>query len=68
MGSPTRIVIAGSGEVIFQYRTLAEDEVAVKAMSEDGVVLQSYVMSGTVGETVSATAPGRTSWSWSACL
>ncbi|WII37512.1 S-layer homology domain-containing protein [Paenibacillus thiaminolyticus] len=62
VGSPTRIVIAGSGEVIFQYRTLAEDEVAVKAMSEDGVLLQSYVMSGTVGETVSATAPDILGW------
>ncbi|WP_259391941.1 MucBP domain-containing protein [Paenibacillus thiaminolyticus] len=62
VGNPTRIVIAGSGEVIFQYRTLAEDEVAVKAMSEDGVLLQSYVMSGSVGETVTATAPDILGW------
>ncbi|MEB9897309.1 S-layer homology domain-containing protein, partial [Bacillus cereus] len=62
VGSPSQIVIAGSGEVIFQYRTLAEDEVAVKAVSEDGAVLQSYVMSGTVGETITAAAPDILGW------
>ncbi|CAH8711759.1 DUF5057 domain-containing protein [Paenibacillus thiaminolyticus] len=62
VGSHTQTAIADGSEVIFKYRTLANDEVAVKAVSQDGVSLQSYVMSGTVGETVSAMAPGILGW------
>ncbi|MFL1673421.1 DUF5057 domain-containing protein [Paenibacillus dendritiformis] len=62
VGSQTQTAIADGSEVIFKYRTLANDEVAVKAVSQDGVSLQSYVMSGTVGETVSAMAPGILGW------
>jgi hypothetical protein len=59
VGSDKQTVVAESGaEITFSYRTLAADEVQVKAVERGtGAVLQSYVLAGTVGEILSVRAP-----------
>ncbi|MDR2712209.1 MAG: hypothetical protein LBB91_03730, partial [Clostridiales bacterium] len=65
IGEKSQTVVAdGVNEVTFSYRTLANDEVQVKAIEKGtGKVLQSYVMTGTVNDKVWVKAPGILGWS-----
>ncbi|MDR2712865.1 MAG: S-layer homology domain-containing protein, partial [Clostridiales bacterium] len=64
VSSLSQTVIADSGAAVdFSYRTLATNEVQVKAVEEGtGIVLQSYVLSGTVGEPLTVKAPAILGW------
>ena len=63
VGPAAKTVIANPGVTVsFNYREIADDEVAVKAVAEDNTILLSYIIKGTIGETVSATAPVIPGW------
>jgi hypothetical protein len=63
VGPAAKTVIANPGVTVsFNYREIADDEVAVKAVAEDNTILLSYIIKGTIGETVSADAPVIPGW------
>ncbi|MCL1873217.1 MAG: hypothetical protein FWF85_03780, partial [Clostridiales bacterium] len=64
IGAKSQTVVAdGVNEVTFSYRTLAADEVQVKAIVKGtDKVLQSYVLTGTVNDKVEVKAPAILGW------
>ena len=60
--TPVVVLADGTTQATFKYRTQAADEVVVRAIDDQGNLLQSYILQGTVGETVTAKPPVILGW------